>query len=160
MEVKKLTGGPRYCRTCRGSCFSRTPPFFRADRAVPLPLLPLPLRRVQTSSRPSLPPVQALRPQDGPPLFVLSAHPPSRPSLILSFAGPWVNNCVGHYNYGHFCRFLFFVDVTCAFHLWMVTKRAFGSWAFFVRHSPLFPSLSRSHALLRRSNHPPRKWSS
>ncbi|BGP14561.1 Palmitoyltransferase [Rhodosporidiobolus nylandii] len=66
MEVKKLTGGPRYCRTCRG---------------------------------------------------------------------PWVNNCVGHANYGHFCRFLFFVDAACSYHLWMITTRAFGSLAFFTNPS-------------------------
>lgn len=47
-------------------------------------------------------------------------------------AGPWVNNCVGHGNYGHFCRFLFFVDVACAYHLWMISTRAFHSLAFSV----------------------------
>lgn len=36
---------------------------------------------------------------------------------------PWVNNCVGHFNYGHFIRFLFFVDIACTYHLFMVTKR-------------------------------------
>ncbi|KAL5519461.1 PFA4 [Sanghuangporus vaninii] len=36
---------------------------------------------------------------------------------------PWVNNCIGHYNHGHFIRFLFFVDVACSYHLAMVTKR-------------------------------------
>ncbi|KAG9000441.1 Palmitoyltransferase [Tulasnella sp. JGI-2019a] len=36
---------------------------------------------------------------------------------------PWVNNCVGHYNYGYFIRFLFYVDVSCAYHLIMVTRR-------------------------------------
>ncbi|KAF5368430.1 hypothetical protein D9758_002212 [Tetrapyrgos nigripes] len=36
---------------------------------------------------------------------------------------PWINNCIGHYNYGHFIRFLFFVDVACGYHLAMVTCR-------------------------------------
>lgn len=37
---------------------------------------------------------------------------------------PWVNNCVGHFNYGHFLRFLFFVDVACSYHFAMISMRA------------------------------------
>ncbi|KAF5312131.1 hypothetical protein D9619_002607 [Psilocybe cf. subviscida] len=40
---------------------------------------------------------------------------------------PWINNCVGHYNYGHFIRFLFFVDIACSYHLIMVTRRVFSA---------------------------------
>ncbi|SPO44060.1 related to PFA4 - Palmitoyltransferase [Moesziomyces antarcticus] len=36
---------------------------------------------------------------------------------------PWLANCVGHNNYAHFIRFLFCVDVTCAYHLCMVSAR-------------------------------------
>ncbi|THV07488.1 palmitoyltransferase PFA4 [Dendrothele bispora CBS 962.96] len=36
---------------------------------------------------------------------------------------PWINNCVGHFNYGHFIRFLFFVDVACSYHIAMVSYR-------------------------------------
>jgi palmitoyltransferase len=36
---------------------------------------------------------------------------------------PWLANCVGHHNYAHFLRFLFCVDVTCAYHLCMVSAR-------------------------------------
>ncbi|EJD54537.1 zf-DHHC-domain-containing protein [Auricularia subglabra TFB-10046 SS5] len=36
---------------------------------------------------------------------------------------PWVNNCVGHANHAHFLRFLFYVDVACSYHLWMLTSR-------------------------------------
>ncbi|GAA5881369.1 hypothetical protein JCM16303_000150 [Sporobolomyces ruberrimus] len=43
---------------------------------------------------------------------------------------PWVNNCVGHHNHGHFIRFLFYVDLACSYHLWMITRRAFGITAF------------------------------
>ncbi|GAA5884559.1 hypothetical protein JCM6882_005299 [Rhodosporidiobolus microsporus] len=89
MEVKKLTGGARYCRTCRAYKPPRAHHCRQCKRCV----------------------------------------------LKMDHHCPWVNNCVGHFNYGHFCRFLFFVDVTCSFHIWMVTKRAFGSWAFFVEPS-------------------------
>ncbi|KAF8336502.1 DHHC palmitoyltransferase-domain-containing protein [Cantharellus anzutake] len=41
---------------------------------------------------------------------------------------PWVNNCVGHYNYAHFIRFLFLVDICCTYHIILMTKRA---WAAF-----------------------------
>ncbi|KAJ7597463.1 palmitoyltransferase PFA4 [Mycena floridula] len=36
---------------------------------------------------------------------------------------PWVNNCIGHFNHGHFIRFLFYVDVACSYHAVMVTRR-------------------------------------
>lgn len=36
---------------------------------------------------------------------------------------PWVNNCIGHCNYGHFIRFLFFVDVACSYHMLMLVRR-------------------------------------
>ncbi|KAF5385064.1 hypothetical protein D9615_001250 [Tricholomella constricta] len=38
---------------------------------------------------------------------------------------PWINNCVGHHNYGYFLRFLFYVDLSCSYHLTMVTRRVF-----------------------------------
>lgn len=47
-----------------------------------------------------------------------------------------MNNCVGHFNQGHFVRFLFYVDIACAYHLWMITNRAFGITAFQVRIPP------------------------
>ncbi|KDQ63231.1 hypothetical protein JAAARDRAFT_147325 [Jaapia argillacea MUCL 33604] len=40
---------------------------------------------------------------------------------------PWVNNCVGYFNYGHFIRFLFYVDLACSYHLVMVTRRVFAA---------------------------------
>ncbi|KAJ3994123.1 zf-DHHC-domain-containing protein [Lentinula boryana] len=38
---------------------------------------------------------------------------------------PWINNCVGHYNYGHFVRFLFYIDVACSYHLAMMVRRVY-----------------------------------
>lgn len=40
---------------------------------------------------------------------------------------------MGHYNYGHFIRFLFFVDLACSYHLTMITRRVFdtmGEWSW------------------------------
>lgn len=49
---------------------------------------------------------------------------------------PWVNNCIGHFNYAHFLRFLFYVDVTCIYHLSMVTRRVMTTMrrGYYVRH--------------------------
>jgi len=62
-----------------------------------------------------------------------SRFPPATQAPLLTrrppHAGPWVNNCVGHANYGHFLRFLIAVDVACAYHLWMVSTCAFHSLA-------------------------------
>ena len=44
---------------------------------------------------------------------------------------PWLANCVGHYNYGHFIRFLVAVDVTCSYHLTMITMRVLDRWNTF-----------------------------
>ena len=46
---------------------------------------------------------------------------------------PWVDNCVGHFNYGHFIRFLFYVDVACSYHLAMLTKRVISGTSYWVR---------------------------
>ncbi|KPV76336.1 uncharacterized protein RHOBADRAFT_13465 [Rhodotorula graminis WP1] len=86
VEVKKQTGGPRFCRTCRAYKPPRAHHCRQCQRCV----------------------------------------------LKMDHHCPWVNNCVGHGNYGHFCRFLFFVDVACAYHLWMISTRAFHSLAFSV----------------------------
>ncbi|KAF9647436.1 zf-DHHC-domain-containing protein [Thelephora ganbajun] len=52
---------------------------------------------------------------------------------------PWVNNCLGLYNYGHFVRFLFYVDVTCSYHVFMITYRALSSTknGFWVEPDPI-----------------------
>ncbi|KAJ6609380.1 DHHC palmitoyltransferase-domain-containing protein [Mycena sp. CBHHK59/15] len=80
-EVKKLTGGPRYCRMCERPKPPRTHHCRQCGRCV----------------------------------------------LRMDHHCPWVNNCVGHFNHGHFIRFLFYVDLACSYHLAMVTRRVFYS---------------------------------
>ncbi|KAF8215863.1 zf-DHHC-domain-containing protein [Mycena galopus ATCC 62051] len=80
-EVKKLTGGPRYCRYCE---------------------------------RPKPPRTHHCR-QCGCCVLRMDHH------------CPWINNCVGHFNHGHFVRFLFYVDVACSYHAAMVTRRVYSS---------------------------------
>ncbi|BGP23487.1 Palmitoyltransferase [Rhodotorula toruloides] len=84
VEVKKRTGGPRFCRTCR---------VYKPPRAH-------------------------------------HCRQCGHCILRMDHHCPWVNNCVGHHNYAHFLRFLFFVDVACSYHLWMISTRAFQSLAF------------------------------
>ncbi|TFK56613.1 palmitoyltransferase PFA4 [Heliocybe sulcata] len=78
-EVKRLTGGPRFCRTCEKYKPPRAHHCRQCDKCV----------------------------------------------LRMDHHCPWVNNCVGHFNYGHFVRFLFYVDLACSYHLAMVTRRVF-----------------------------------
>ncbi|KEP54682.1 palmitoyltransferase [Rhizoctonia solani 123E] len=77
-EVKKLTGAPRYCRTCERYKPPRSHHCRQCKKCV----------------------------------------------LRMDHHCPWVNNCVGHFNYGHFLRFLFFVDVACSYHFIMISMRA------------------------------------
>ncbi|KAF7337517.1 Palmitoyltransferase PFA4 [Mycena sanguinolenta] len=80
-EVKKLTGGPRYCRYCERPKPPRTHHCRTCGRCV----------------------------------------------LRMDHHCPWINNCVGHFNHGHFVRFLFYVDLACSYHLAMVTQRVYSS---------------------------------
>ncbi|KAH0838061.1 DHHC palmitoyltransferase-domain-containing protein [Lanmaoa asiatica] len=80
-EVKKLTGGPRYCRTCEKYKPPRSHHCRQCNRCV----------------------------------------------LRMDHHCPWVNNCIGHFNHGHFIRFLFYVDLTCTYHLFMVTQRVMAT---------------------------------
>jgi len=59
---------------------------------------------------------------------------------------PWVNNCVGFYNYSHFIRFLFFVDLSCTYHVIMVTRRVFDTIGkhYWVRHMRFCPQHSQT----------------
>ncbi|CEL56154.1 Palmitoyltransferase PFA4 OS=Cryptococcus neoformans var, neoformans serotype D (strain B-3501A) GN=PFA4 PE=3 SV=1 [Rhizoctonia solani AG-1 IB] len=77
-EVKKLTGAPRYCRSCERYKPPRSHHCRQCKKCV----------------------------------------------LRMDHHCPWVNNCVGHFNYGHFIRFLFYVDVACSYHFAMISMRA------------------------------------
>ncbi|KAI6047901.1 DHHC palmitoyltransferase-domain-containing protein [Pisolithus marmoratus] len=78
-EVKKHTGGLRYCRTCVRYKPPRSHHCRQCNRCI----------------------------------------------LRMDHHCPWVNNCIGYFNYGHFIRFLFYVDVCCSYHIAMVTRRVF-----------------------------------
>nr|XP_019042469.1 palmitoyltransferase PFA4 [Kwoniella bestiolae CBS 10118]OCF21399.1 palmitoyltransferase PFA4 [Kwoniella bestiolae CBS 10118] len=39
---------------------------------------------------------------------------------------PWIANCVGFHNQGHFIRFLLWVDIATSYHLLMMVKRVFS----------------------------------
>ncbi|KAI9438436.1 zf-DHHC-domain-containing protein [Lactarius psammicola] len=80
-EVKKNTGGPRFCRMCKRYKPSRAHHCKSCKRCV----------------------------------------------LRMDHHCPWVNNCVGFYNYSHFIRFLFFVDLACTYHVTMLTRRVFDT---------------------------------
>lgn len=36
---------------------------------------------------------------------------------------PWISNCVGHDNYGHFIRFILYVDIACGYALGLLVWR-------------------------------------
>ncbi|KAH8835526.1 zf-DHHC-domain-containing protein [Flagelloscypha sp. PMI_526] len=76
-EVKKISGQPRFCRTCKVYKPPRAHHCRQCNRCV----------------------------------------------LRMDHHCPWIDNCVGHTNYGHFIRFLCYVDVACAYHVAMVTRR-------------------------------------
>lgn len=42
---------------------------------------------------------------------------------------PWVANCVGHHNYGHFLRFLYSVDVTISIQVALLALRVADWWS-------------------------------
>ncbi|PVG00916.1 zf-DHHC-domain-containing protein [Serendipita vermifera] len=43
---------------------------------------------------------------------------------------PWVDNCIGQYNYAHFIRFLWAVDIACSYHLAMMCRRVWYALAY------------------------------
>ncbi|PWN29657.1 zf-DHHC-domain-containing protein, partial [Jaminaea rosea] len=45
---------------------------------------------------------------------------------------PWVANCVGYANYGHFLRFLYSVDITMSMHVGLLALRVADWWSPYV----------------------------
>ncbi|GAA96590.1 hypothetical protein E5Q_03260 [Mixia osmundae IAM 14324] len=86
------------------------------------------LQPVQAPQKSSLSPVQAMRPQNG-----SSCQSALTRVDWADLRGqcPWINNCVGHHNTADFVRFLFWVDISCTYHLIMVSRRAFGNLVYY-----------------------------
>ncbi|ORY29956.1 DHHC palmitoyltransferase-domain-containing protein [Naematelia encephala] len=46
-------------------------------------------------------------------------------TCVTSDHCPWIANCVGFHNQGHFIRFLFWVDLATSYHLFLLVNRVF-----------------------------------
>ena len=125
-EVKKLTGGPRFCRSCQMFKPPRAHHCRQCRRYLQLSCGEfcsstdryVNVRIVASCAWACITSTLAL-------YMVLNCF--SR-ILITDHHCPWVNNCVGHFNYAHFIRFLVYVDISCSYHLWMLTARAYGAY--------------------------------
>lgn len=88
------------------------------------------MRSHETTEGASLPLLQALHPS------LRSSLPVRVSNLIIATIRArlliyccdfrWVNNCIGLYNYPYFIRFLFYVDLACSMHLYLVSTCAFS----------------------------------
>jgi len=90
-------------------------------------------------------------------LHSILALTPSHLKNVLDHHCPWVNNCLGQYNYGHFIRFLFYVDVTCSYHVFMMAYRVLSSTrnGFWVSPAAYHGVLTSRRSPVRRSSRSP-----
>lgn len=56
---------------------------------------------------------------------------------------PWTDNCIGHYNYAHFIRFLCAVDLACSYNFLMVSRRIWYGLVYQYWVSPFLATYRR-----------------
>ncbi|ORX33793.1 DHHC palmitoyltransferase-domain-containing protein [Kockovaella imperatae] len=61
--------------------------------------------------------------------------------LKLDHHCPWIVNCVGYYNQGHFIRFLVYVDLATSYHLAMLVRRVMDMTPRYAAEPTLFDIL-------------------
>ncbi|KAK8869594.1 hypothetical protein IAR55_000161 [Kwoniella newhampshirensis] len=105
MEVKKGNHAPRYCKTCE----HYKPP--RAHHCRQCKTCVLKVRLTTTIAR------------FASKVAILTVSLTFSSSSQLDHHCPWIANCVGFSNQGHFIRFLVWVDIATSYHLLMMAGR-------------------------------------
>lgn len=74
-------------------------------------------------------------------------------SLLKSIFSNQNSICsVGFANYGHFIRFLLAVDIACCYHLYLISTRTFGQYAYHVSLFSLSAVLLMTSIMIDRTN--------
>ncbi|WVN86643.1 uncharacterized protein L203_101812 [Cryptococcus depauperatus CBS 7841] len=111
MEIKRGTHAPRYCKTCQ----HYKPPRAHHCRQCNTCYLKVSLSRACNCASGSV-------------LTVLLFGS----SKQLDHHCPWIGNCVGFFNQGHFIRFLLWVDIATTYHLIMMVSRVMSIAQYYV----------------------------